>query len=164
MLCLFWCFSLPCLSWRFNDSVCFFKNTLPPFFQPVWVTVSAFACNTTKNFLIFMHPLLKICLFYCHFSIILFNQPYQASEWKSFFYLHEILHQCTTSSLYVKHRRHVGTLKSDLLYFHSPALTSTPPSQRNGLAYLTIGTLHSQGGSRGPSPHLVRKGEKNNNF
>ncbi|XP_074512884.1 rho GTPase-activating protein 17b isoform X3 [Sebastes fasciatus] len=38
--------------------------------------------------------------------------------------------------------------------------TSTPPPQRNGSVHLTVGTPHSQGGSRGPSPHLVRRGTK----
>ncbi|KAM9785204.1 rho GTPase-activating protein 17b isoform X4 [Syngnathus typhle] len=44
----------------------------------------------------------------------------------------------------------------------SPAreLTSTPPPQRNGSAQLTAGTSHSQSGSRGPSPHMVRRGTK----
>ncbi|KAM9746147.1 rho GTPase-activating protein 17b isoform 1-T1 [Menidia menidia] len=44
----------------------------------------------------------------------------------------------------------------------SPAreLTSTPPPQRNGSVHLTVGTPHSQGGSRGPSPHLGRRGTK----
>ncbi|XP_063759474.1 rho GTPase-activating protein 17b isoform X3 [Eleginops maclovinus] len=44
----------------------------------------------------------------------------------------------------------------------SPAreLMSTPPPQRNGSAHLTVGTPHSQSGSRGPSPHMVRRGTK----
>ncbi|KAJ3601728.1 hypothetical protein NHX12_032695, partial [Muraenolepis orangiensis] len=44
----------------------------------------------------------------------------------------------------------------------SPAsdVTSTPPPQRNGSAHLMVGTPHSQGGSRGPSPHMVRRGTK----
>ncbi|XP_053193752.1 rho GTPase-activating protein 17b isoform X3 [Scomber japonicus] len=44
----------------------------------------------------------------------------------------------------------------------SPAreLMSTPPPQRNGSANLTVGTSHSQGGSRGPSPHMARRGTK----
>ncbi|XP_044186270.1 rho GTPase-activating protein 17b isoform X3 [Thunnus albacares] len=44
----------------------------------------------------------------------------------------------------------------------SPAreLMSTPPPQRNGSVNLTVGTQHSQGGSRGPSPHMVRRGTK----
>ncbi|XP_031168323.1 rho GTPase-activating protein 17b isoform X3 [Sander lucioperca] len=44
----------------------------------------------------------------------------------------------------------------------SPAreLMSTPPPQRNGSVQLTVGTPHSQGGSRGPSPHMVRRGTK----
>ncbi|XP_076608954.1 rho GTPase-activating protein 17b isoform X3 [Chaetodon auriga] len=44
----------------------------------------------------------------------------------------------------------------------SPAreLMSTPPLQRNGSAHLAVGTPHSQGGSRGPSPHMVRRGTK----
>ncbi|XP_011602163.1 rho GTPase-activating protein 17b isoform X1 [Takifugu rubripes] len=44
----------------------------------------------------------------------------------------------------------------------SPAreLMSTPPSQRNGLGFLAVGTPHSQGGSRGASPHMVRRGTK----
>ncbi|XP_044036886.1 rho GTPase-activating protein 17b isoform X2 [Siniperca chuatsi] len=44
----------------------------------------------------------------------------------------------------------------------SPAreLMSTPPPQRNGSLNLTVGTPHSQGGSRGPSPHMVRRGTK----
>ncbi|KAG7222840.1 hypothetical protein INR49_016050, partial [Caranx melampygus] len=44
----------------------------------------------------------------------------------------------------------------------SPAreLMSTPPPQRNGSAHLAVGTPHSQGGSRGPSPHMVRRGTK----
>ncbi|CAN9505866.1 unnamed protein product [Ophioblennius macclurei] len=37
---------------------------------------------------------------------------------------------------------------------------STPPPQRNGSPYLTVGTSHSQGGSRGPSPHMSRRGTK----
>ncbi|XP_014327936.1 rho GTPase-activating protein 17-like isoform X1 [Xiphophorus maculatus] len=37
---------------------------------------------------------------------------------------------------------------------------STPPQQRNGSPHLTVGTPHSQGGSRGPSPHMVRRGTK----
>ncbi|XP_029014918.1 rho GTPase-activating protein 17b isoform X4 [Betta splendens] len=42
----------------------------------------------------------------------------------------------------------------------SPArdLASTPPPQRNGVAQLAPGT--PQGGSRGPSPHMVRRGTK----
>ncbi|XP_031727939.1 rho GTPase-activating protein 17b isoform X3 [Anarrhichthys ocellatus] len=44
----------------------------------------------------------------------------------------------------------------------SPAreLMSTPPPQRNGSVHLTVGTPHSQVGSRGPSPHMVRRGTK----
>uniref|UniRef100_A0A1A8HYJ0 Rho GTPase-activating protein 17 n=1 Tax=Nothobranchius kuhntae TaxID=321403 RepID=A0A1A8HYJ0_NOTKU len=44
----------------------------------------------------------------------------------------------------------------------SPAreLESTPPPQRNGLVHLAVGTPHSQGGSRIPSPHTVRRGTK----
>ncbi|XP_019737035.1 rho GTPase-activating protein 17b [Hippocampus comes] len=44
----------------------------------------------------------------------------------------------------------------------SPAreLTSTPPPQRNGSAHLTAGAPQSQSGSRGPSPHMVRRGTK----
>ncbi|XP_035810239.2 rho GTPase-activating protein 17b isoform X3 [Amphiprion ocellaris] len=45
----------------------------------------------------------------------------------------------------------------------SPAheLTSTPPPQRNGSSHqLLVGTPHSQGGSRGPSPHMTRRGTK----
>ncbi|XP_040012592.1 rho GTPase-activating protein 17b isoform X3 [Xiphias gladius] len=44
----------------------------------------------------------------------------------------------------------------------SPAreLMSTPPPQRNGSVHLTVGTPHSQGGSRVPSPHMVRRGTK----
>ncbi|XP_029364416.1 rho GTPase-activating protein 17b [Echeneis naucrates] len=44
----------------------------------------------------------------------------------------------------------------------SPAreLMSTPPPQRNGSAFLGVGTPHPQGGSRGPSPHMVRRGTK----
>ncbi|XP_022608143.1 rho GTPase-activating protein 17-like isoform X3 [Seriola dumerili] len=44
----------------------------------------------------------------------------------------------------------------------SPAreLMSTPPPQRNGSVHLAVGTPHSQGGSRGPSPHMVRRGTK----
>ncbi|XP_056437019.1 rho GTPase-activating protein 17b isoform X2 [Gadus chalcogrammus] len=39
--------------------------------------------------------------------------------------------------------------------------TSTPPPQRNGSApHLTVGTPHSQGGSRGTSPHMMRRGTK----
>ncbi|KAG7270170.1 hypothetical protein CRUP_026171 [Coryphaenoides rupestris] len=38
--------------------------------------------------------------------------------------------------------------------------TSTPPPQRNGSTHLAVGTPHSQGGSRGPSPHLMRRGTK----
>ncbi|XP_008286121.1 rho GTPase-activating protein 17b isoform X2 [Stegastes partitus] len=43
----------------------------------------------------------------------------------------------------------------------SPAreLTSTPPPQRNGSSHL-LGAPHSQGGSRGPSPHMSRRGTK----
>ncbi|XP_007557428.1 rho GTPase-activating protein 17b isoform X3 [Poecilia latipinna] len=37
---------------------------------------------------------------------------------------------------------------------------STPPQQRNGSPHLTVGTPHSQSGSRGPSPHMVRRGTK----
>ncbi|KAG7505839.1 hypothetical protein JOB18_041238 [Solea senegalensis] len=37
---------------------------------------------------------------------------------------------------------------------------STPPPQRNGSAHLTVGPPQSQGGSRGPSPHMVRRGTK----
>ncbi|XP_017277319.1 rho GTPase-activating protein 17b isoform X3 [Kryptolebias marmoratus] len=37
---------------------------------------------------------------------------------------------------------------------------STPPPQRNGLIHLTPGTQPSPGGSRGPSPHLGRRGTK----
>ncbi|XP_034566862.1 rho GTPase-activating protein 17b isoform X2 [Notolabrus celidotus] len=45
---------------------------------------------------------------------------------------------------------------------NSPAreLMSTPPPQRNGSVHLSVGTPHSQGGSRGPSPHMVRRGTK----
>ncbi|XP_031727935.1 rho GTPase-activating protein 17b isoform X1 [Anarrhichthys ocellatus] len=45
---------------------------------------------------------------------------------------------------------------------NSPAreLMSTPPPQRNGSVHLTVGTPHSQVGSRGPSPHMVRRGTK----
>ncbi|XP_034749699.1 rho GTPase-activating protein 17b isoform X2 [Etheostoma cragini] len=44
----------------------------------------------------------------------------------------------------------------------SPAreFLSTPPPQRNGSVNLTVGSPHSQGGSRGPSPHMVRRGTK----
>ncbi|XP_075942164.1 rho GTPase-activating protein 17b isoform X3 [Anarhichas minor] len=44
----------------------------------------------------------------------------------------------------------------------SPAreLMSTPPPQRNGSVHLAVGTPHSQVGSRGPSPHMVRRGTK----
>ncbi|KAL3053804.1 hypothetical protein OYC64_006182 [Pagothenia borchgrevinki] len=44
----------------------------------------------------------------------------------------------------------------------SPAreLMSTPPPQWNGSVHLSVGTPHSQGGSRGPSPHMVRRGTK----
>ncbi|XP_018526571.1 rho GTPase-activating protein 17b isoform X3 [Lates calcarifer] len=44
----------------------------------------------------------------------------------------------------------------------SPAreLMSTPPPQRNGSVHLSVGAPHSQGGSRGPSPHMVRRGTK----
>ncbi|KAM4598447.1 rho GTPase-activating protein 17b isoform 3-T3 [Polymixia lowei] len=44
----------------------------------------------------------------------------------------------------------------------SPAreVISTPPPQRNGSAYLTVGSSHSQGGSRGTSPHMMRRGTK----
>ncbi|XP_024920545.1 rho GTPase-activating protein 17b isoform X2 [Cynoglossus semilaevis] len=38
--------------------------------------------------------------------------------------------------------------------------SSTPPPQRNGSVHLTVGTPQSQGGSRGPSPHMVRRGTK----
>lgn len=37
---------------------------------------------------------------------------------------------------------------------------STPPPQRNGSVHLTIGTSQSQGSSRGPSPHMLRRGTK----
>ncbi|XP_055008322.1 rho GTPase-activating protein 17b isoform X2 [Boleophthalmus pectinirostris] len=45
---------------------------------------------------------------------------------------------------------------------NSPAreLISTPPSQRNGSIHLTIGTPQSQSGTRGHSPHMVRRGTK----
>nr|XP_057904998.1 rho GTPase-activating protein 17b isoform X3 [Doryrhamphus excisus] len=39
-------------------------------------------------------------------------------------------------------------------------LASTPPPQRNGSVHLTTGTPQSQGGSRGPSPHMARRGTK----
>lgn len=44
----------------------------------------------------------------------------------------------------------------------SPAreLISTPPPQRNGSVHLTAGTPQSQGGSRGASPHMLRRGTK----
>ncbi|XP_060946643.1 rho GTPase-activating protein 17b isoform X3 [Limanda limanda] len=44
----------------------------------------------------------------------------------------------------------------------SPAreLMSTPPPQRNGSVHLAVGTPYSQGGSRGQSPHLSRRGTK----
>ncbi|KAM6905267.1 rho GTPase-activating protein 17b isoform 3-T4 [Xenentodon cancila] len=44
----------------------------------------------------------------------------------------------------------------------SPAreFMSTPPPQRNGSVHLAVGTPQSQGGSRGPSPHMVRRGTK----
>uniref|UniRef100_UPI0037E7BCC1 rho GTPase-activating protein 17b isoform X3 n=1 Tax=Semicossyphus pulcher TaxID=241346 RepID=UPI0037E7BCC1 len=44
----------------------------------------------------------------------------------------------------------------------SPAreMMSTPPPQRNGSVLLSVGTPHAQGGSRGPSPHMVRRGTK----
>uniref|UniRef100_A0A1A8QX81 Rho GTPase-activating protein 17 n=1 Tax=Nothobranchius rachovii TaxID=451742 RepID=A0A1A8QX81_9TELE len=44
----------------------------------------------------------------------------------------------------------------------SPAreLESTPPPQRNGLVHLAVGTPHSQGGPRIPSPLSVRRGTK----
>ncbi|XP_053298884.1 rho GTPase-activating protein 17b isoform X3 [Pleuronectes platessa] len=44
----------------------------------------------------------------------------------------------------------------------SPAreLMSTPPPQRNGSVHLAVGSPYSQGGSRGPSPHLSRRGTK----
>ncbi|KAK1877457.1 Rho GTPase-activating protein 17 [Dissostichus eleginoides] len=35
-----------------------------------------------------------------------------------------------------------------------------PPPQWNGSVHLSVGTPHSQGGSRGPSPHMVRRGTK----
>ncbi|XP_037544894.1 rho GTPase-activating protein 17b [Nematolebias whitei] len=38
--------------------------------------------------------------------------------------------------------------------------TSTPPPHRNGLIHLTPGAQPSPGGSRGPSPHLIRRGTK----
>ncbi|XP_058509900.1 rho GTPase-activating protein 17b isoform X3 [Solea solea] len=37
---------------------------------------------------------------------------------------------------------------------------STPPPQRNGSVHLAVGPPQSQGGSRGPSPHMVRRGTK----
>ncbi|XP_036003983.1 rho GTPase-activating protein 17b isoform X3 [Fundulus heteroclitus] len=43
---------------------------------------------------------------------------------------------------------------------HAREPMSTPPLQRNGSPHLTVGTPHSQGGSRGPSPHMVRRGTK----
>nr|XP_020472075.1 rho GTPase-activating protein 17-like isoform X3 [Monopterus albus] len=44
----------------------------------------------------------------------------------------------------------------------SPAsdVMATPPPQRNGSVHLSAGTPHPQGGSRGPSPHIVRRGTK----
>ncbi|XP_057717136.1 rho GTPase-activating protein 17b isoform X2 [Corythoichthys intestinalis] len=44
----------------------------------------------------------------------------------------------------------------------SPAreLASTPPPQRNGSVHLAAGSQQSQAGSRGPSPHMVRRGTK----
>ncbi|XP_076026737.1 rho GTPase-activating protein 17b isoform X2 [Genypterus blacodes] len=44
----------------------------------------------------------------------------------------------------------------------SPAheLSTTPPPQRNGSVHLAVGSAHSQGGSRGPSPHMMRRGTK----
>ncbi|XP_047427830.1 rho GTPase-activating protein 17b isoform X3 [Mugil cephalus] len=44
----------------------------------------------------------------------------------------------------------------------SPAreMMSTPPPQRNGSIHLSVGTPHPQGGSRGPSPHMIRRGTK----
>ncbi|KAK7940332.1 hypothetical protein WMY93_003658 [Mugilogobius chulae] len=44
----------------------------------------------------------------------------------------------------------------------SPAreLISTPPSQRNGSIHLTTGRAQSQDGTRGPSPHMMRRGTK----
>ncbi|XP_071777300.1 rho GTPase-activating protein 17b isoform X1 [Centroberyx gerrardi] len=64
-------------------------------------------------------------------------------------------------------RRRPGSLVGQEGDNHSPRkdspareLTSTPPPQRNGSVHLTVGTPHSQGGSRGPSPHMVRRGTK----
>ncbi|XP_030233774.1 rho GTPase-activating protein 17b isoform X1 [Gadus morhua] len=54
-------------------------------------------------------------------------------------------------------------LSSPTIEKFSPARenTSTPPPQRNGSApHLTVGTPHSQGGSRGTSPHMMRRGTK----
>ncbi|KAM9392571.1 rho GTPase-activating protein 17b isoform 3-T5 [Pholidichthys leucotaenia] len=44
----------------------------------------------------------------------------------------------------------------------SPAreVMSTPPPQRNGTVLLGVATQHTQGGSRGPSPHMMRRGTK----
>ncbi|XP_029913870.1 rho GTPase-activating protein 17b isoform X3 [Myripristis murdjan] len=64
-------------------------------------------------------------------------------------------------------RRRPGSLVGQEGDSHSPRkdspareLTSTPPPQRNGSVHLAVGTPHSQGGSRGPSPHMLRRGTK----
>uniref|UniRef100_A0A8C6TGH0 Rho GTPase activating protein 17b n=1 Tax=Neogobius melanostomus TaxID=47308 RepID=A0A8C6TGH0_9GOBI len=44
-------------------------------------------------------------------------------------------------------------------YLPARELISTPPPQRNGSVHLTVGTPQSQGGSKGASPHLLRRGE-----
>ncbi|XP_016896015.1 rho GTPase-activating protein 17b isoform X4 [Cynoglossus semilaevis] len=62
---------------------------------------------------------------------------------------------------------HVATVHPQVVTQHSTEETSsvhehssTPPPQRNGSVHLTVGTPQSQGGSRGPSPHMVRRGTK----
>ncbi|XP_047427826.1 rho GTPase-activating protein 17b isoform X2 [Mugil cephalus] len=62
---------------------------------------------------------------------------------------------------------HVATVKPHVVTQlsaeeSSPAreMMSTPPPQRNGSIHLSVGTPHPQGGSRGPSPHMIRRGTK----
>ncbi|XP_033944712.1 rho GTPase-activating protein 17b isoform X3 [Pseudochaenichthys georgianus] len=64
-------------------------------------------------------------------------------------------------------RKRPGSLQGQEGESHTPRkdspareLMSTPPPQWNGSAHLSVGTPHSQGGSRGPSPHMVRRGTK----
>ncbi|KAJ4932335.1 hypothetical protein JOQ06_010758 [Pogonophryne albipinna] len=64
-------------------------------------------------------------------------------------------------------RKRPGSLQGQEGESHTPRkdspareLMSTPPPQWNGSVHLSVGTPHSQGGSRGPSPHMVRRGTK----